>query len=128
MGCLARQRHAEQAKADTCTRLREVIPTGVLSQPWPADVHDARWYSGTGHHTGRVRVVSADSVDIELGCLTPDEAARVLTAVFHPYDPAPAAPPTPSVGGGVPRGLPPGRVSGRQQLPLGPHLRGGGAG
>jgi hypothetical protein len=125
---LARQRDAEQAKAATCTRLREVIPAGVLSQPWPADVHDARWYSGTGHHTGRVRVVSADSVDIELGSLTPDEAARVLTAVFHPDDPAPAAPPTPSVGGGVPRGLPPGRVSGRQQLPLGPHRRGGGAG
>jgi hypothetical protein len=95
---LARQQDAEQAKADTCTRLREVIPAGVLSQPWPADVHDARWYSGTGHHTGRVRVVSADSVDIELNSLTTDEAARVLTVLFYPHDPAQTAPPTTPVG------------------------------
>jgi hypothetical protein len=87
---LARQRDGEQAKADTCARLREAIPAGVLSQPWPADVHDARWYSGTGHHTGRVRVVSADSVDVELGSLTPDEAARVLSALFTLDDPAQA--------------------------------------
>ena len=91
---LARQRDDEQARAATCTRLRKTIPAAVLSQPWPADVHDARWYSGTGHHTGRVRVVSADSVDVELNSLTPDEAARVLTALFHPEDPDQAAQPT----------------------------------
>lgn len=103
---LARQRDAEQAKADTCAGLRAVIPAGVLSQPWPADVHDARWYSGTGHHTGRVRVVSADSVDIELGSLTPDEATRVLTALFHADDPTQTASPTTSVGGGLLAGFP----------------------
>jgi hypothetical protein len=85
---LARQLDDEQAKVATCARLRETIPAGVLSQPWPADVHDARWYSGTGHHSGRVRVVSADSTDVELNSLTPDEAARVLAALFHPEDPA----------------------------------------
>jgi hypothetical protein len=103
---LAWQRDAEQAKADTCARLRQVIPAGVLSQPWPADVHDARWYSGTGHHAGRVRVVSADSVDVELGSLTPDEAARVLTALFHTKGPAPAARPATPAGDGFLASLP----------------------
>jgi hypothetical protein len=83
---LARQRDDEQAKAATCTQLREIIPAGVLGQPWPADAHDARWYGG-GHHSGRVRVVSAGSVDVELNSLTPGEAARVLTALFRPDEP-----------------------------------------
>ena len=83
---LARQRDDEQAKAATCTQLREIIPAGVLGQPWPADAHDARWHGG-GHHSGRVRVVSAGSVDVELNSLTPGEAARVLTALFRPGEP-----------------------------------------
>jgi hypothetical protein len=79
---LLREERAHQAKDAVRDRLRPIIPAAVLSSPWPSDVHDARWYSGAGQHSGRVRVVSADSVDLELNSLTPDEAARVLAALF----------------------------------------------
>jgi hypothetical protein len=87
MGILQRQEQAHQARDRVCAQLRQLIPASVLSRPWPADVHDARWHAsdlGRPGHTGRVRVVAADHVDLTLESLTPEQAATVLTALFWP--------------------------------------------
>jgi hypothetical protein len=97
MGILQSQEQARQARDRVCAQLRQVIPASVLSRPWPADVHDARWHTGDKGHTGRVRVVAPDHIDLTLESLTPEQAATVLTALFQPAarTDTPAADPAP---------------------------------
>lgn len=85
---LDRHRDEGAARAAAATCLRDVVPAVLRAGAWPGDTDDVRWQAGPGGgstetgHSGRIRLLSDQQVDLTIDRLTLSQAVELLCHLF----------------------------------------------
>jgi len=85
---LDRHRDEGAARAAAATCLRDVVPAALRAGAWPGDTDDVRWQAGPGSessesgHSGRIRLLSDQDIDLTIDRLTLPQAVALLRRLF----------------------------------------------
>jgi len=85
---LDRHRDEGAARAAAATCLRDVVPAALRAAAWPGDTDDVRWQAAPGGdstetgHSGRIRLLSDQHIDLTIDRLTLPQAVALLRHLF----------------------------------------------
>ena len=85
---LDRHRDEGAARTAAAAALRDLVPAGLRAGAWPGDTDDVRWQadpapdSGESGHSGRIRLLSDQHIDLTIDRLTLPQAVAVLRHLF----------------------------------------------